>query len=76
MKSFFRTIHLYLALAAGIVISVSCLTGAILVFEKEFQMSFYPERYKVEVGGNKASLGLMINNLQEKVKGAKVRSVK
>jgi uncharacterized iron-regulated membrane protein len=76
MKSFFRTIHLYLSLAAGIVIAIICLTGAILVFEKEWQMSLFPERYKVEAGTNKASLDLMITNLQSAVKGAKVRSVK
>src|SRR3569833_678630 len=44
MKIFFRRIHLYLSLAAGLVILTACLTGAILVFEKDLQMSFNKEK--------------------------------
>ena len=35
-KKYFRDIHLWLSLPAGIIISVICLTGAILVFKEEF----------------------------------------
>lgn len=35
MKKIFRHIHLWLSLPFGIVITITCLTGAILVFEKE-----------------------------------------
>lgn len=35
MKKFFRVIHLWLALPAGIIIIILCLTGAILVFKDE-----------------------------------------
>ncbi len=45
MKVFFRTVHLYLSLASGAVIMIACLTGAILVFEKELQMAFNHDRY-------------------------------
>lgn len=48
MKVFFRTIHLYLSLAAGIVIFCSCLTGTMLVFEKEIEHTLHPERYEVK----------------------------
>ncbi|RYY87032.1 MAG: PepSY domain-containing protein, partial [Chitinophagaceae bacterium] len=45
MKVFFRRIHLYLSFAAGLVILIACLTGALLVFEKDLQMAFNKERY-------------------------------
>jgi uncharacterized iron-regulated membrane protein len=48
MKVFFRTIHLYLSLAAGLVIFGSCLTGTMLVFEKEIDRTLHPERYFVK----------------------------
>src|SRR5688572_9799327 len=76
MKNFFRDIHRYLSLAAGIVIAIVCLTGAILVFEKEMQQSIYPERYTVEPAGQPVPIGKMVGVLTEKVPGAKVSSVK
>ena len=76
MKNFFRDIHLYLSLAAGIVIAIVCLTGAILVFEKEMQQSIYPERYTVEPAGRPVPIEKMVGVLTEKVPGAKVASVK
>lgn len=76
MKNFFRDIHLYLGLAAGLVIAIICFTGATLVFEKEWQQSIYPERYKVEAGTNRASLDKMVAVVAEKVPGAKVSGVK
>ena len=48
MKIFFRRIHLYLSLAAGLVILIACLTGAILVFEKEAQMALHRDRSDAE----------------------------
>ncbi|WP_400190534.1 PepSY-associated TM helix domain-containing protein [Hymenobacter sp. B81] len=47
MKIFLRNIHLYLSLAAGLIIAVVCFTGAVLVFEKELEQSLHPERYFV-----------------------------
>ncbi len=76
MKIFFRDIHLYLGLAAGLVIATICFTGATLVFEKEMQMFIYPERYTVQVGKNPVSIEQTIQTLQQKVPGASVVSVK
>ncbi|UOQ77574.1 PepSY domain-containing protein [Hymenobacter sp. 5516J-16] len=47
MKTFFRNIHLYLSLVSGLIIAVVCLTGGILVFEKELEQAWHPERYFV-----------------------------
>ncbi len=49
MTIFFRRIHLYLALAAGLVFFVQCLTGTVLVFEEEITHLLHSERYTVNV---------------------------
>lgn len=49
MKILFRRIHLYLALAAGLVFFVQCLSGTVLVFEEEITHAVHPERYTVAV---------------------------
>ncbi|MDB5235736.1 MAG: hypothetical protein JWR44_2729 [Hymenobacter sp.] len=46
-KLLVRNLHLYLGLAAGLVIVFVCLTGSILAFEKEIEQAWYPERYFV-----------------------------
>ena len=48
MKNFFRNIHLWLSLPFGIVITIVCLTGAILVFEKEITKIVQHDFYYVE----------------------------
>ncbi|UYZ63775.1 PepSY-associated TM helix domain-containing protein [Hymenobacter weizhouensis] len=69
MKIFFRNIHLYLGLASGLVLAVVCLTGAVLVFEKELEQAWHPERYFVEAPATPAALPLA--RLTEAVQAAK-----
>lgn len=76
MKKFFRSIHLYLSLAAGLVIMVTCLTGAILVFEHELQALFNPDRYHVEATVNRLPLQQLVDNVKKDVKKAKINSIK
>lgn len=49
MKRFFRKIHLWISVPAGLIISITCLTGAILVFEKEILALAHPHLYRCEV---------------------------
>ena len=65
MKKWFRRIHLYLGLSVGLVIMVSCFTGAVLVFEEELQHAFHKERYEVKVEGTRQSLEQLVTNLKE-----------
>lgn len=51
MRKFFHQIHLWLSIPLGILISVICLTGAILVFEKEITEIMYPETQVTQVEG-------------------------
>ena len=58
MKVFFRRIHLYLALACGLVFFVQCLTGTVLVFEEELTHAMHAERYTVAVSPGQSRLPL------------------
>jgi uncharacterized iron-regulated membrane protein len=75
MKVFFRTIHLYLSLAAGIVILCSCITGTILVFEKEINHTLHPQRYYVKPQGNGLPLAELKKLVLKQVPKAKLASV-
>ncbi|NLU96340.1 PepSY-associated TM helix domain-containing protein [Chitinophaga sp. Ak27] len=70
MKIFFRRIHLYLGLTAGLVITISCLTGALLVFEKELTEAFNHDRYYVTPAGERLSLDKVAALVKEQVPGA------
>ena len=76
MKVFFRRIHLYLGLAAGLVIMLCCLTGAILVFEKDLQMAMNKKRYYVEAGINKLSLDELVKKVKDSFPTAKINGIK
>jgi len=76
MKVFFRRIHLYLSFAAGLVILICCLTGAILVFEKDLQMALSKDRYYVEATGAKLSADSLVSKVKQSFPGAKVNGIK
>lgn len=48
MRKISSKIHLWLSLPFGIIIALICLSGAILVFEKELMELCYPSRYFVK----------------------------
>ncbi|HEX5168889.1 MAG TPA: PepSY-associated TM helix domain-containing protein [Cyclobacteriaceae bacterium] len=76
MKTFWRSIHLYLSLAAGLVIMVICFTGATLVFEKEFQQTIYPDRYYVMPADHRLPLESVINQFESRMAGTTVSGIK
>src|ERR1700741_3086022 len=76
MRIFFRRIHLYLGLAAGIVITITCLTGGILVFQEELEHSFNHECYYVQPGTAPLPVEQLIAGLKEKTPGLKVNNIK
>ena len=49
MRRFFRKIHLWISVPIGLIISITCFTGAILVFEKEILALAHPHLYRCEV---------------------------
>ena len=76
MKVFFRRIHLYLSLAAGLVILICCLTGAILVFEKDLQMALNKDRYYVDAAGEKLPVTALVKKVKDSFPNAKINAVK
>lgn len=76
MRIFFRRIHLYLGLVTGLALTITCGTGAILVFEGELQHLLHRDRYFVEAG----AMPLSVEELAARVKaarpGVKVTGVK
>ncbi|MGY2132195.1 PepSY-associated TM helix domain-containing protein [Hymenobacter sp. HD11105] len=78
MKVFLRNIHLYLSLASGLVIAVLCFTGAVLVFEKELEQAWHPERYFVSTPTTQPRLSLqqITQAVQASVPQAKVTGLK
>lgn len=48
MKKIFKKIHLWLSVPFGLIISIICLTGATLVFEKELTRAGNPHLYTIE----------------------------
>ena len=76
MKVFFRTIHLYLGLAAGLVIMTCCFTGAVLVFEKELMEAFNKDRYFVKKQNVHLPVEQLISNVKQKYPAARIASAK
>src|SRR3954468_3442426 len=75
MKVVFRTIHLYLSLAAGLVILCSCITGTILVFKKEINYTLHPRRYYVEAERVRLPLTELMKHALKQVPEAELVSV-
>ena len=76
MKKLFRTIHLYLALAAGIFIIIACVTGCILVFEEEIEHALHKERFEVVPQSKKLPLNTLLNAALAKTSNGKVTTIK
>ena len=68
MRKFFAKMHLWLSIPFGIIITIVCLTGAILVFETEILELCYPSRYFVrEIKGEPLSPAFLIYSAQQQL---------
>ncbi len=77
MKKFFRTIHLYLSLFAGLFIVLASVTGAIMSFEDEINHTFYAERYFVESENlQRLPITELMNAAEKATEGGKASGVK
>ncbi len=54
MKPFFRKLHLWLSLPFGVIITLLCFSGAMLVFEQEITVWVRSDLYRVEPVGQRA----------------------
>lgn len=72
MKKIIRKIHLWLSVPTGIIITLICFSGAMLVFEKEITESLRPELYFV---GEAKGQAMPFEELMEKVEATLPDSV-
>ena len=72
MRKIFRHIHLWLSVPFGLLITLICFSGAMLVFEKEIMETSVPQRYYVEQVGERT---LPLDELTEKVENVLPDSV-
>lgn len=60
LKVFFRRIHLYLGMAAGLIITITCASGAVLVYEKELMQLFHHDRYFTQNSGSRLPIDAVL----------------
>ena len=65
-----------MGLAAGIIIMITCFTGAILVFEKELQHLFFKGRYYTEQKGNQLTADSLIHIVSFARPDAKISGIR
>ena len=66
MKKAFRKIHLWLSVPTGIIITLVCFSGAMLVFEKEITEAIKPELYFVkEAKGEPIPMQQLMEKVEE-----------
>lgn len=58
MRKLFRTLHLWLALPAGVFAVILCLTGAILVYQRDIQQALGASQYYVPAHEGRQALPL------------------
>lgn len=77
MKHFLRKIHLWLSVPFGIIITLVCFSGAMLVFEKEVTQLFDGGLYTVErAGGRPLPVGVLADKVAQTLpEGVRVTGV-
>ena len=77
MRKAFRKIHLWLAVPFGLIITIICFTGALLVFEDQIaQLTNRPLYYVEKVGDHPLPLGTLVEKVEsQRTKGAPITGV-
>lgn len=65
-----------MGLAAGLVIMITCLSGAILVYEKELLQLFHHDRYFTTAGSVRLPVDSLKSIVEKNIKGANIASIK
>ena len=76
MRKFFSKLHLWASLPFGLVITVTCFTGALLVFENEITEVCSDGAASVEVAGEQLAVDILVERVEAaNPDSAKVKSV-
>lgn len=77
MRKLFRKVHLWLSIPLGIIISVICLSGAVLVFQDDVEEWSNPEKYYVgKIEGEPLPIGKLIKIVNSRLENNSVSSVR
>lgn len=60
MRKISKRLHLWLAIPAGVFITLICLTGAIMVFQTQIEEALHSDRYFCEVGAEPMELDSLV----------------
>ncbi len=66
-RKLFRTLHLWLSLPVGLIISAICFSGAMLVFEREITEILHNDLYFVSPAEKPLPLDLLLQNCQKEL---------
>ena len=69
IKDFFRKLHLWVSIPFGLVITVTCFTGALLVFEDDVTCLYYSDIAKVEPQGEPLPLAQLMERVEKAFPG-------
>ena len=76
MRSILKKIHLWLSIPTGIIISITCLSGAILVFQQEILELANPSHYFVkDLKGETIPMDILIPMVNEQLENNQVTNV-
>ncbi|MDR3287170.1 MAG: PepSY domain-containing protein [Prevotellaceae bacterium] len=76
MKKIIRKIHLWISFPIGLIITIMCLTGAVLVFRTEIEETLFPERFFVkEINGEPMTLDRLIPLINSQLENNSVTGV-
>ena len=69
MKDFFRKLHLWVSVPFGVVIAITCFTGALLVFEDDITSLYYSDAAHVTPQGEPMPLAQLMEHIAEVLPG-------
>lgn len=75
MKNFFRKLHLWVSIPFGLVITVTCFTGALLVFEDDITLLSYRHAAHVIPQGEPLPLAQLMESVENSLPGAEITGV-
>lgn len=75
MKNIFRKIHLWLSVPFGLVITITCFTGALLVFEEEITRFYYRDMACVAPQGEPLPLAQLLESVGNSLPGSEISGV-
>lgn len=72
-----KKLHIWLSIPSGIIISIICLTGAIMVFQQEMLEIAYPERYFVDkISNERLPMDSLVATVNRQLVGDTIKSAK